>query len=579
MAHSSTYQPGSGIARWIDTRLPVPRLMHDQFLAYPTPRNLNYWWTFGGILTFMLMAQIATGVVLAMHYVPTEAGAFELVEKIMRDVNWGWLLRYSHAVGASMFFVAVYIHTFRGLYYGSYKAPREVLWILGVLILLLMIATAFMGYSLVWGQMSFWAVTVITNLFSSLDAVIPGLGTKLVQWIWGGFAVGGPTLNRLYALHYLFPFVIAGVVVLHIWALHIPGNNNPTGIDVKSPRDTVPFHPYYTIKDGFAMLAFVLVFAAMVFYAPNFLGHPDNYVPANPLQTPPHIVPEWYFLPFYAILRAIPNKLFGVIGLLGSISILFFVPWLDTSKVRSTSYRPIYKWFFWAFVVTCLALGYLGSQQPEGWYLVLGRVFTGYYFAFFLLIMPVVGLIERPRRLPGSITESVLGPEEARSPSRRRTGAPRRRSADEALVGVVCPGVRASVRACGRFCRGGVRRAGQQQSCAGDRPPRLELHPALRHVRQRPAPTRFPGLQRGLRELPFDAADVLPQSRRAGRASILAQSRRGALLTGSGAPTGRTTRAKCSSGRLGHRTASARPSPTISWRASPITARCRPIFR
>ena len=416
MAHPSTYEPNTGIERWLDTRLPVPRLMHDQFLVFPTPRNLNYWWTFGGILTFMLVAQIATGVVLAMHYVPTEHGAFDSVEKIMRDVNWGWLLRYSHAVGASMFFVAVYIHTFRGLYYGSYKAPREVLWILGVLILLLMIATAFMGYSLVWGQMSFWAVTVITNLFSSLDSVVPGLGTRLVEWIWGGFAVGGPTLNRLYSLHYLFPFIIAGVVVLHIWALHIPGNNNPTGIDVKTARDTVPFHPYYTIKDGFALVAFILVFAAIVFYAPNWLGHPDNYVPANPLQTPPHIVPEWYFLPFYAILRAIPNKLFGVIALLASISILFFVPWLDTSKVRSTRYRPIYKWFFWAFVVTCLALGYLGSQQPEGLYLILGRIFTVYYFAFFLVVMPVVGLIEKPRGLPGSITEPVLGPEEIKAP-------------------------------------------------------------------------------------------------------------------------------------------------------------------
>jgi ubiquinol-cytochrome c reductase cytochrome b subunit len=329
-----------------------------------------------------------------------------------------------------MFFVAVYIHTFRGLYYGSYKAPREVIWILGVLILLLMIATAFMGYSLVWGQMSFWAVTVITNLFSSLDAVIPGLGTTLVEWIWGGFAVGGPTLNRLYSLHYLFPFIIAGVVVLHIWALHVPGNNNPAGIEVKSARDTVPFHPYYTIKDGFALLAFILVFAAMVFYAPNFLGHPDNYVPANPLQTPPHIVPEWYFLPFYAILRAIPNKLFGVIALLSSISILFFVPWLDTSKVRSTRYRPAYKWFFWLFVVTCVALGYLGSQPPEGWYLVFGRIFTVYYFAFFLLVMPVVGLIERPLRLPGSITESVLGPEEAKAHPAHQ--APRRAPAEVA---------------------------------------------------------------------------------------------------------------------------------------------------
>jgi ubiquinol-cytochrome c reductase cytochrome b/c1 subunit len=279
----------------------------------------------------------------------------------------------------------------------------------------LMIATAFMGYSLVWGQMSFWAVTVITNLFSSLDAVIPGLGTKLVEWIWGGFAVGGATLNRLYVLHYLFPFIIAGVVVLHVWALHIPGANNPTGIDVKSPKDTVPFHPYYTIKDGFALVAFILLFAAMVFYAPNFLGHPENYIPANPLQTPPDVVPEWYFLPFY--------KLFGVIALMSSISILFFVPWLDTSKVRSTRYRPIYKWFFWLFVITCVGLGYLGSQTPEGWYLIFGRILTVYYFAFFLLVMPVVGLIERPRRLPGGITEPVLGPEAVKAkhaPASRR---------------------------------------------------------------------------------------------------------------------------------------------------------------
>ena len=411
MAHVSTYRPKSSFAEWFDARLPVPRLVHDQFMVFPTPRNLNYWWTFGGILTFMLIAQIATGVVLAMHYVPTPEQAFNSVERIMRDVNWGWMLRYAHAVGASMFFLAVYIHTFRGLYYGSYKAPREVLWILGVLILLLMIATAFMGYSLPWGQMSFWAVTVITNLFSSIDTVIPGLGTSLVEWIWGGFSVGAPTLNRLYSLHYLFPFIILGVVILHVWALHMPGNNNPTGIDVKTPRDTVPFHPYYTIKDGFALVLFILLFAGLVFYAPNFLGHTDNYIPANPLQTPPHIVPEWYFLPFYAILRAIPNKLLGVVALISSIAILFFVPWLDTSKVRSTRYRPIYKWFFWAFVVTCLALGYLGAQEPEGWYLILGRLFTLYYFAFFLVVLPVVGRYERPGKLPGSITESVLGPD------------------------------------------------------------------------------------------------------------------------------------------------------------------------
>jgi ubiquinol-cytochrome c reductase cytochrome b/c1 subunit len=429
MAHPSTYQPTSGFEKWLDARLPVVRIMHDQFMVFPTPRNLNYWWTFGGILTFMLAIQIATGIVLAMHYVPTPEGAFDSVEKIMRDVNWGWLLRYSHAVGGSMFFLAAYIHTFRGLYYGSYKAPREVLWILGVLILLLMIATAFMGYSLVWGQMSFWAVTVITNLFSSLNSLIPGLGTLIVEWIWGGFSVGGPTLNRLYALHYLFPFIIAGVVILHIWALHVPGNNNPTGVDVKTEKDVIPFHPYYTIKDGFALVLFLILFAGVLFYAPNYLGHPDNYIPANPLQTPPHIVPEWYFLPFYAILRAIPNKLFGVGALMGSIVILFFVPWLDTSRIRSTRYRPIYRWFFWLFVITCIVLGYLGSQAPEGWYLFFGRVFTACYFAFFLLIMPIVGLIERPKKLPGSITQSVLGPAatkpaapEEPSPAMRESG-------------------------------------------------------------------------------------------------------------------------------------------------------------
>jgi len=407
MAHPSTYQPDTGIERWLDARLPIPRLMHDQFMTFPTPRNLNYWWTFGGILSFMLVAQIATGVVLAMHYAPTETGAFDSIEKIMRDVNWGWLLRYSHAIGASMFFLAVYIHTLRGLYYGSYKAPREVLWILGVLILLLMIATAFMGYSLVWGQMSFWAVTVITNLFSSLDSVVPGMGTRLVEWIWGGFAVGGPTLNRLYSLHYLFPFLISGVVVLHIWALHIPGNNNPTGIDVKTAKDVVPFHPYYTIKDGFALAAFILLFAALVFYAPNLLSHPDNYIPANPLQTPPHIVPEWYFLPFYAILRAIPNKLLGVVALFSSILIVAALPWLDTSKVKSAVYRPLFRKFYWGFVAVCVGLGYLGAQPAEGGFLWASRTFSAYYFFHFLVLLPLLGKIEKTDRVPESITAAI----------------------------------------------------------------------------------------------------------------------------------------------------------------------------
>ena len=371
MAHESGYTPGTDIERWLDERLPAVRMASD-FMAFPTPRNLNYWWTFGGILTFCLAVQIITGIVLAMHYVPSADGAFVSVERIMRDVNWGWLMRYTHAVGGSMFFLAVYIHLFRGLYYGSYKAPREIIWILGVLILLVMMATAFMGYTLPWGQMSFWAVTVITNLFSALDSIIPGVGTAVVEWIWGGYSVTGTTLNRLFSLHYLLPFVLVGIVALHIWAFHTTGNNNPAGIPIKSKSDAIPFHPYYTIKDGFALAVFCLLFAWFVFYAPNYLGHADNYIEANPLQTPAHIVPEWYFLPFYAILRAIPSKLFGVIAMFGSIIILFFVPWLDTSRVRSARFRPIYKWFFWLFVLNCLVLGYLGAKSPEGWYLFWG---------------------------------------------------------------------------------------------------------------------------------------------------------------------------------------------------------------
>ena len=404
MAHSSTYRPNTGIARWIDTRLPVPRLMHDQFLAYPTPRNLNYWWTFGGILTFMLLAQIATGVVLAMHYVPTEAGAFESVEKIMRDVNWGWLLRYSHAVGASMFFVAVYIHTFRGLYYGSYKAPREVLWILGVIIYLLMMATGFLGYTLPWGQMSFWGATVITNFFSA----IPLVGETVTTWLWGGFAVGNPTLQRFFSLHYLLPFVIAGVVVLHVWALHVVGQNNPAGIEPRGDKDTVPFTPYATIKDSFGILCFMLFFAYFVFYIPNYLGHADNYIPANPAVTPAHIVPEWYYLPFYAILRAIPNKLLGVIALFASILVLAFLPWLDSGRVRSARYRPLFRQFFWIFVAVCLGLGYLGAKPAEGGYVIASQILTIWYFGHFLIILPLLSRFEKTKPLPNSIAESVL---------------------------------------------------------------------------------------------------------------------------------------------------------------------------
>ena len=421
MSGQSTYTPKSGLEKWIDQRLPLPRLMHDTMTTFPTPRNLNIWYTFGGILTFCLGVQIVSGIVLAMHYVPNASMAFDSVESIMRDVNYGWLMRYIHSTGASMFFLAVYIHMFRGLYYGSYKAPRELIWIIGVLIYVLMMATAFFGYVLPWGQMSFWGATVITSLFSSIDQIVPHLGTVITTWLWGDFAVGDATLNRFFSLHYLLPFIIAGVVGLHIWALHVPGNNNPLGIDVKSPQDTVPFHPYYTVKDAFYLCCFVVLFAVFVFYAPNFFGNPDNYQQANPLVTPPDIVPEWYLLPFYAMLRSIPQKLIGVLVLVGSLVTLVFIPWLDTSRVRSCRFRPLMKQFFWAFAVDAVLLGYCGAQSvdavafgiPLVWVARLGTI---YYFAYFWVIMPIVGLIETPKKLPASIAQSVLG-ESAAAPA------------------------------------------------------------------------------------------------------------------------------------------------------------------
>jgi ubiquinol-cytochrome c reductase cytochrome b/c1 subunit len=373
MSGPSTYVPKSAVGRWFESRLPVMGLIHSSFVAYPTPKNLNYFWTFGGILSLMLGVQIITGVVLAMHYTAHVDYAFNSVEHIMRDVNWGWFMRYTHANGASMFFVAVYIHILRGLYYGSYKAPREVLWILGVIIFLLMMATAFMGYVLPWGQMSFWGATVITNLFSA----IPLVGESITTWLWGGYSVDNPTLNRFYSLHYLLPFMIAGVVVLHVWALHVTGQNNPTGVEVKNVKqDTLPFTPYATVKDGFAMVVFLAFFSWWIFYVPNYLGHADNYIDANPLVTPAHIVPEWYFLPFYAILRAIPSKLGGVIAMFGSIAVTAFLPWLDTSRVRSAAYRPVYRVFFWVFVACGIGLGYLGAMPAEGGYVIAARILT-----------------------------------------------------------------------------------------------------------------------------------------------------------------------------------------------------------
>ncbi len=367
MSGPSTYEPRSGFTRWLDKRLPIIRLTHDSFVVYPVPRNLNYWWTFGAMLALCLGVQIVTGIVLAMHYQANIHDAFASVQRIQRDVPFGWLLQNIHAVGASMFFLAVYIHMFRGIYYGSYKAPREVLWILGCLIYVLMVATAFLGYTLPWGQMSFWGATVITNILGA----IPFIGESIQVWIRGGGAIDQPTLNRFFSLHYLLPFVIAGVVVLHIWALHEVGQNNPTGVEPKTKDDTVPFTPHATIKDLFATSLFLVLFAAFVFFMPQALGHADNFIPANPLQTPPEIVPEWYLLPFYAILRAfdfnigpINSKTAGVFAMFASIGVLFILPWLDTSRVRSMRYRPAAKQFFFIFVIVSIALGWCGGQNP-----------------------------------------------------------------------------------------------------------------------------------------------------------------------------------------------------------------------
>jgi ubiquinol-cytochrome c reductase cytochrome b/c1 subunit len=404
MSGPSTFEPQNPALKWLEQRLPILGLAHSSFVSYPTPRNLNYWWTFGGILTFMLAAQIVTGVILAMHYTPHVDMAFRSVELIVRDVNYGWLLRYLHSNGASMFFIAVYIHMFRGLYYGSYKAPREVLWILGVIIYLLMMATGFMGYVLPWGQMSFWGATVITNLFSA----VPYVGDSIVTLLWGGYSVGNPTLNRFFSLHYLLPFMILGVVILHVWALHVVGQNNPAGVEPKTEKDTVAFTPYATVKDAFGMSCFILFYCWFVFYIPNALGDPDNYVPANPGVTPAHIVPEWYYLPFYAILRSIPSKLGGVVAMFGAIIILAFLPWLDSARTRSTKYRPLAKQFFWIFVLVCLGLGWLGAKPAEGIYVTAGRILTFCYFAYFLIVLPLLARIETPRTLPNSIADDVL---------------------------------------------------------------------------------------------------------------------------------------------------------------------------
>ncbi len=405
MSGPSTYVPKSAIGRWFESRLPLMGLVHSSFVAFPVPRNLNYMWTFGAILSFMLVAQILTGIVLAMHYIPSGAEAFASINHIMRDVNYGWLIRYMHTNGASLFFLACYIHMFRGIYYGSFKPPRELLWIIGVVIYFLMAATAFLGYVLPWGSMSFAGATVITNLFTA----IPFVGTALAHWLWGGYAVGGPTITRFFSLHYLLPFVIAAFVALHVWALHVAGQNNPDGVEVKNvDRDTVAFTPYATIKDVFAVSLWFILYAWLIFYIPNYLLDADNSNIANPLATPAHVVPEWYLLPFYAILRAIPNKLMGVIALFASIAILGFLPWLDRSPVKSAKYRPTFRFFFWVFAVICVLLGWIGSQEPTEGLTLIARFLTAGYFGFFLIIMPLLSFTEKTKPIPVSIADAVL---------------------------------------------------------------------------------------------------------------------------------------------------------------------------
>ena len=413
---ANEYKPSHPLMQWVDERLPLPRLVYNAVGAgYPVPRNLNYWWNFGFLAGICLVIQLVTGIVLAMHYAANAGIAFASVEHIMRDVNWGWMLRYAHANGASAFFVVVYVHIFRGFYFGSYKAPREMVWLLGVVIFLLMMATAFMGYVLPWGQMSFWGAKVITGLFGA----IPLIGEPIQHWLLGGYSPDNAALNRFFSLHYLLPFVILGVVILHIWALHIPGSSNPTGVAVKTESDTLPFHPYFVAKDGWAALAFVMLYLAVVFFAPNYLGHPDNYIEANPMSTPAHIVPEWYFWPFYAILRAftydfffIPAKLMGVLAMFSAILVWFFLPWLDRSPVRSARYRPLYRKFFYVLLVAMAFLFYLGGAAAEEPYVMMSQIAATYYFAHFLIIVPIVSSIERPDPLPYSITESVLGKDE-----------------------------------------------------------------------------------------------------------------------------------------------------------------------
>jgi ubiquinol-cytochrome c reductase cytochrome b subunit len=418
------YEPKTTGEKWVESRLPIIGLLYNT-LMIPTPKNLNWWWIWGIVLAFCLVLQIVTGIVLAMHYTPHVDLAFASIEHIMRNVNGGHMIRYIHMNGASLFFFSVYIHIFRGLYYGSYKAPREITWIVGMIIYLLMMAAGFLGYVLPWGQMSFWGATVITGLFGA----IPFVGESIQTLLLGGPAVDNATLNRFFSLHYLVPFVIAALVVVHIWAFHTTGNNNPTGVDVRKgskeevKKDTLPFWPYFVIKDLVGLAIVLTVFFAIVGFMPNYLGHPDNYIEANALATPAHIVPEWYFLPFYAILRAftsevwlvqlvswvtggiIDAKFFGVLAMFGAIIVMALVPWLDTSRVRSGRFRPMFKWWFYLLVVDFFVLMWVGARDtefPHDWISLIG---SAYWFGYFLVILPILGVIEKPTTPPATIEE------------------------------------------------------------------------------------------------------------------------------------------------------------------------------
>jgi ubiquinol-cytochrome c reductase cytochrome b subunit len=367
---------------------PLINILNDHLIEYPTPININYLWNFGFMAGAFLVVQILTGIFLAMHYTPHIDLAFISVEHIMRDVNNGWLIRYFHANGASFFFLVVYIHIGRGLYYGSYQKPRGFVWALGVVILLLMMAAAFTGYVLPWGQMSFWAATVITNLFSA----IPVLGEPIVSWLWGGFSVDNATLNRFFSFHYLVPFLIAACVIVHIAVLHQNGSNNPLGIN--GFVDKIPFYPYFFFKDLFSLIVVGAFYFLFVYFAPNYLGHTDNYIEANAMVTPAHIVPEWYFLPLYAVLRSIPHKLGGVIAMLSALLVLLVLPYLGTAEIRSSSFRPIHRTLFWLFVLDWLILGWIGGCSPESPYLEIGQIATCFYFLYFLVIIPIIGIME-----------------------------------------------------------------------------------------------------------------------------------------------------------------------------------------